>query len=129
MVTPSCTSPSFHQILPLCSIRLSLSAFEKSSVRRSCHWLGFSSVDFGRHQSKCSFLEGLPPLQKPACEPGYIGLPRTLRTVQASLVRFACYTQFGRSACLFGLRHVTRTRLHHLQRDWNPSAYSAFRDD
>ena len=46
MVTPSCTSPSFHQILPLCSIRLSLSAFEKTSVRRPCHWLAFSSVDW-----------------------------------------------------------------------------------
>ncbi len=90
-------------------------------------WL--SAVWTGRHQSKCSFLEGLPPLQKPACEPCYIAIPRTLRIAQASLVRFARYTQFGRPACLFDLRHVTRTRLHHLQRDWNPSAYSAFRDD
>jgi len=56
MVAPGCSSPSFHQILPLCSIRLSTSVFDTISVRRACRWLGLSMC--GMEDTISVFLSG-----------------------------------------------------------------------
>ena len=39
-----CSFPWYHQILPLCSFHLLLSAFDESCVRQDYHWLSFSAA-------------------------------------------------------------------------------------